>query len=371
MPSTSIRQNIIAKATRIVVKVGTNAICDQAGKPDQRAISNLAGQIATVMKSGVSVTLVASGASGAGMGELSLSARPKTLPMLQACAAIGQGQLMRTFHDVFARRKVRVAQVLLTRDDFEDRTRYLNIRNTLTSLIDCGVLAIVNENDTVAVDEIRFGDNDVIASLVTTMLGAEVVVFLTGVDGVLKDGEVLDVIERVDEDALALDTGRQSSHGSGGMASKLSAAAIATRAGEVAIIANARTPKVLVRLLAGERLGTCFVPADRKLSSRRRWIAQASRPAGKITIDDGAVGAISKRGKSLLPSGILAVSGRFDKGDTVRIVDESGAEIARGLTNYSAEQIEKIKGMRSSKIEQILGQKDYDEVVHRNNMTAG
>ncbi len=371
MPSTSIRQNIIAKARRVVVKVGTNAICDESGRPDSHTISDLAGQIAAVMKNGVSVTLVTSGAIGAGMGELSLSARPKTLPMLQACAAIGQGQLMRTFHDTFARRGVRVAQVLLTRDDFEDRTRYLNIRNTLTSLTDCGVLAIVNENDTVAVDEIRFGDNDVIAALVTTMLGADVAVFLTDVDGVLKDGEVLDIIERVDETALALDSGRRSSLGSGGMAGKLAAAAIATRAGEVAIIANSRTPKVLVRLLAGERVGTCFVPAGRKLSSRRRWIGQASRPAGRITVDQGAAGAITRRGKSLLPSGIIAVSGRFKKGDTVRVVDESGGEIARGLTNYSSEQIDRIKGLRSSQLAQVLGEKDYDVVIHRNNMTAG
>ncbi len=368
MPSTAVRENVVAKARRIVVKVGTGAICDGNGRPDRSAITKLARQIAVARKRGVEVTLVASGAIGAGLGELGLLARPKTMPQLQACAAVGQGQLMRTFHDVFAHHGLRVAQVLLTRDDFEDRTRYLNIRNTLAALAEYGALPVVNENDTVAVDEIRFGENDILAARVTNMLAADLLVFLTTVDGVIKDGRTLDVIERVDDEALALASPHRSRLGSGGMSSKLAAAALVTRAGEAVVIANARTPKVLTRLLAGEKVGTVFMPARRKMSSRRRWIGQASRPAGKLVVDDGAVKALAKRGKSLLPSGVVAVDGKFAKGATIVVFDAAGNEVARGLTNYSAEQIDRIKGLRTSQIAAALGDKPYDEIIHRNNM---
>lgn len=353
------------------MKVGTQAVCKEAGGVDRRGVARLAEQIAAVMNSGVSVTLVASGAIGAGLAELKLSGRPKTMPMLQATAAVGQGQLMREFHDAFGRCGVKVAQVLLTRDDFEDRTRYLNIRNTLAALAECGALPIVNENDTVAVDEIRFGENDILAALVATMLGADVAVFLTSADGVMKDGCVLDVIEKVDEQVLSLADATRSRLGSGGMSSKLAAAGLVARAGEVAVIANAAEPEVLTRLLAGEKIGTVFVPAKRRMSSRRRWIGQASRSAGKLFVDDGASAALSGKGKSLLPSGIVAVDGRFKKGDTVAVIDSSGRQIARGLTNYSAEQIDKIKGLKTSQIAGVLSDKPYDEVIHRNNMTLG
>ena len=368
MPSTQIREQIVAPARRIVVKVGTNAICDERGRLDRRSVTNLARQIAELMRQGRRVTLVSSGAVGAGLGELDAPARPKTVPELQAVAAVGQGQLMRTFHDVFARHGVHVAQVLLTRDDFEDRTRYLNIRNALAALGACGALPIINENDVVAVDELRYGDNDLIAAHVANMTAADVLVLLTVVDGVYRGEEVLDVIDRVDEGTLSLADGRTSRLGSGGMASKISAAALVTRAGEAAVIANARTPRVLLRLLAGEKLGTVIVPARRRVSSRRRWIGQASRPAGRIVVDAGAVRALTEGGKSLLPSGIVAVSGRFGKGATVAVVDAGGREIARGLTNYSAEQVERIRGRKTGEIEAVLGDKPYDEVVHRDNM---
>ena len=369
MPSTPTREKIIANARRIVVKVGTRAICDEAGRPDRAVIGALAGQVAAAMQRGVSVVLVASGAIGAGMGELGLDDRPKTLPMLQACAALGQGQLMRVFHDAFARRGVRVAQVLLTRDDFEDRTRYLNIRNTLAALGECGALPIVNENDTVAVDEIRYGDNDIIAAHLTNMLAADVLVLLTSVDGVLRDGEVLDVIRAVDPEALALAREGRTRLGSGGMASKIAAAGLVTRAGEAAVIANARTPKILTRLLAGKQIGTVFVPAGRKLSSRRRWIGQAAKPAGKVVVDAGAARAITARGKSLLPSGVTAVEGSFAPGATISIIGPDGEELARGLTNYSAHHIARIQGLKTAQIATALGDKPYDEIVHRNNMT--
>ena len=370
MPDSAIRQTITG-ARRIVVKIGSSAVTDDAGRLDRRVIAALARQVATAMDGGASVTLVASGAIAAGICELQLPARPKTMPQLQAVAAVGQGQLIRAFHDAFAKHGVKVAQVLLTRDAFEDRTRYLNIRNTLGALDECGALAIINENDTVAIDEIRFGDNDVLAALVCNMLGADLLVFLTNVDGILRDGEVLDVIEKVDDEAIALASPARSQWGAGGMESKLASASLAARGGGAVVIANSRTPNVITRLLAGRRVGTIFVPAGRRMSSRRRWIGHASRATGKIVIDDGAARALLQRGKSLLPSGIVAVAGRFDKGATVSVIDSSGRQLARGLTNYSADQIDRIKGLRSSQIAATLGDKPYDEVIHRNNMTMG
>ncbi len=369
MPAARTRKRILEQTRRIVVKIGSSAICGDSGRLDRGVINSLTEQIVTVRARGISVTLVTSGAIGAGMGELDLRTRPRTMPRLQAVAAVGQGELMRTFHDAFAQHDVKIAQVLLTRDDFEERTRYLNIRNTLTSLEECEAMAIINENDTVAVDEIRFGDNDVLAALVANMLSADLLVFLTSVDGVIEDGKVLDVIEQVDDAAMSLATSEKSSLGSGGMATKLEAARMVVKAGEVAVIANARTPEVLLRLLSGEKIGTVFAPADRKMGSRRRWIAQASRPTGRIIVDDGAAEALLKRGKSLLPSGITAVGGKFPKGAVVTVLDGAGKQIARGLTNYSAEQLEKIKGLKTSAIASTLGDKPYDEVIHRNNMS--
>ncbi len=371
MPEKHTRQQIIANARRVVVKVGTQSICDASGRPDREAIAGLAEQIAAAMHSGVSVTLVASGAIGSGLGELGLDERPKTMPHLQAAAAVGQGQLMRTFHDVFAEYDVRVAQVLVTRDDFDDRTRYLNIRNTLGALAEYGALPIINENDTVAVDEIRFGENDVLSAIVASMMGADLLVLLTVVDGLLREGTLVDVVQRVDDETMALVRGGRSRLGSGGMATKLQAADLVIRAGEAAVIANAATENVLTRILAGERVGTVFIPAKQKMSHRRRWIGQASRPAGKVVIDSGAIGAVAQQGKSLLPSGITEVAGRFPKGAVVSVVDADGNEIARGLTNYSSAQIEKIKGLNTAHIAGVLGDKPYDEVIHRDNMTVG
>jgi len=370
MSETSIREQLISHARRVVVKLGTSAITDESGRLDRRVVADLAGQIAEVMDRGVRATLVTSGAIGAGLAELDLPGRPKTMDRLQAVAAVGQGQLMRTFHDLFARSGIRVAQVLVTREDFEDRTRYLNIRNTLRALDEYDALAVINENDAVAIDEIRYSDNDVIAAHVANIIGADLLVLLTDVDGVLKGGKVVDVIEQVDDDAMSLADGELSRFGSGGMATKLYAAALVTRAGEAAVIARAREPKVLTRLLAGEKIGTVFTPAKRKMASRLRWIGQASRPAGKVTIDDGAVSALTRRGKSLLPSGVIAVAGLFDKGATVAVVDAAGNEVARGLTNYASARIDKIKGLKTGQIAQVLGDKPYDEIIHRNNMTV-
>jgi len=330
MPDQAIRQRVLCKARSIVVKLGTNAITDDAGRLDRKVINALVRQIAAARAAGVSVTVVSSGAIGAGLPELDMTERPRTMPMLQAVAAVGQGQLMRAFHDAFARCDGKVAQVLVTADDFRQRTRYLNIRNTLAALRECGAIPIINENDAVAVDEIRFGDNDVIAALVTNLLGADALILLTSVDGVLDDGRVVDVVEKIDDARGLVEAGR-SRLGSGGMGTKLEAAGQVTRAG-------------------------------------RRWIGLASRPAGEVYVDAGAARALMSGGKSLLPSGITSVAGTFGKGATVSVVAPNGDEIARGLTNYSAEQIDKIRGLKTSQIPRVLGDKTYDEVIHRNNM---
>ena len=370
MPDRSIRQQVLSQVRRIAVKVGTNAICNESGRLDRGTVRSLARQIAKLMEADRTVTLVASGAIGAGMAELDLAQRPRTMPDLQAVAAVGQTALMRTFRDLFARYRIPVGQVLVTRDDFEDRTRYLNIRNTLRALTERGILPIINENDAVAVDEIRYGDNDIIAAHVANLVGAELLVFLTVVDGVMDGGLVMDVVRKVDDETIELATRERTLLGSGGMASKIAAAGMVTHAGEIAIIANARTPRILLRLLAGKRLGTLFLPAPRKLSSRRRWIGQASRPAGKLVVDAGAASALGEKGGSLLPAGVVEVQGKFPKGATVAVVDGKGSEIARGLTNYDSEQLGKIRGLRTRQITQVLGDKPYDEVIHRNNMTV-
>jgi len=371
MPDRTIRQQVLSQVRRIVVKVGTHSICHDAGGLDRSTIRSLARQIARLIAAGRTVTLVVSGAIGVGIAEMGLDERPRNMPALQAAAALGQVALMRALRDIFARLDVRVGQVLVTRDDFEDRTRYLNIRNTLGALEEMGTLAIINENDAVAVDEIRYGDNDIIAAHVANMIGAELLVFLTTVDGVMDGGTVMDVVKQVDDEAMELATDERSLLGSGGMASKIAAAGMVTRAGEIALIANARAPKVLRRIVEGKRIGTLFIPAPRKLTPRKRWIGQASRPAGKLTIDAGAARALTEKGKSLLPTGILHVEGRFQKGATLSVLDADGNEIARGLTNYTADQLQKIRGLRTTQIAQVLGDKPYDEVIHRNNMTVG
>ncbi|MCD6364841.1 MAG: glutamate 5-kinase, partial [Planctomycetes bacterium] len=275
MPESSDRKQLFAGVRRMVVKIGTSAICGDGGRLNRRAVTKLAGEIAAVRKTGVSVALISSGAIGAGMAELDMRRRPRTLPMLQAAAAAGQGQLIRVFHDAFARRDIKTAQVLVTRDAFEDRSRYLNIRNTLMALDECSALPIINENDAVCIEEIKYGDNDVIAAHVTNMLSAELLVLLTVVDGVLERGKPLDIIKQVDKEILAMVDSGKSKLGSGGMASKLQAARMVARAGEPVVIANAAEPRVLQRLLAGQRVGTVIAASGPKMSSRRRWIGQA------------------------------------------------------------------------------------------------
>ena len=386
--STELRRQYLTNARRLVVKVGTNVLASP-GKPlDEARIDAVSEQISRLVEGGREVVLVSSGAIGAGMAELGLSERPQTLPQLQAAASVGQGRLLSHYEHSFHRHGLHAGQMLLTREDFDARDRYLNANNTIHALLDCGCVPVINENDTVSTDEIRFGDNDTLAALVTHLVRAEVLILLSSVPGLIArtpvpeavlsthpradtggmDGSVADVVERVDKDVVALCTGRTSPTGTGGMESKLEAARIATAAGEAALIADGRAEDVLLRVTNGEPLGTLFLPVSEKLESRKRWIRFTSRPRGAVLVDAGAARAVREGGKSLLPSGVTEVKGRFDSGDVIRIKGPDGEEVARGLSNYSSREIQRIKGLNTAEIEGVLGHKYYDEIVHRDNM---
>jgi glutamate 5-kinase len=368
MPSTTLRQSVIANTRSLVVKLGTALLNDAQGRPDQRFLDDLARQVAILRGRGIDVTLVSSGAVGAGCTALKLGERPADISLLQAVAAVGQSGLMSRWRRAFEPHGLEVAQMLLTRDDFENRQRYLNIRNCITELHGLSAVPIINENDTVSVEEIRFGDNDVLAAQVTNALRADCLVLLSVVDGLTDEaGEVVELVE----DPLAarrLVQAERTAMGSGGMETKLEAARLVTSAGEVAIIANGREPDGLLRLIDAEKLGTVFVPADRKLDSRSRWIGMTVRPAGALTVDDGAAEALTQKNRSLLASGISEIIGRFEKGDIVVIRDQRGRELGRGLINYDAAECRRIMGRRSEEFEALLGRRAYEEVIHRDNM---
>ncbi len=368
MPSSSLRQNVITQARRVVVKLGTQLLTDDAGHLDRAYLMDVGEQCAALIKRGIDVTIVSSGSVGVGCAQLKLESRPRDVGQIQAVAAIGQTGLMAHWHKAFKPHGIEVAQMLLTRADFDDRQRYLNIRNCIGELHGYGALPIVNENDTVSVEEIRFGDNDVLSALLTNALRADLLVVLSVVDGLIDaEGRVVELVR----DALSargMVMSEKTTVGSGGMETKLEAARLVTDAGEVAVIANGREPKIITRLLNGENLGTVFVPMQRKLDSRSRWIGMTARPMGTLTVDDGAGRALTEGGKSLLAIGIVDITGRFETGDVVIVRDARGRELARGLSNYNSRETRAIMGKRTSEFGEILGQNAYDEVVHRDNM---
>ena len=362
------RGRALSGARRVVIKLGTQLLTDERGLLDVAFVRDVARQVAALRARGIEVALVTSGAVGAGMGELGRTRRPEGVAEQQATAAVGQGRLMAHFHAAFEPLGVRIAQLLLTREDFEHRGRFLNIRNCLRHLQRLGCLPVINENDTVAVEELRFGDNDQLAALIATALEADALVLATVVAGVLDEsGERIPVLGRTDA-TRSLAWAGTSSLGTGGMRSKLAAAELVRDAGEWSVIADGRTPDLLPRLFDGEEIGTVIAPAGRRLDARRRWIGLTKRPAGTVTVDDGAVEAIRSRGKSLLPIGVIGVRGGFARGDVVRVASGSGAEIARGLSNYAAEELERIRGRRSAELDELLGEPGYAEVIHRDHL---
>jgi glutamate 5-kinase len=363
------RQALMARVRSVVVKLGSNVLVNDKGLLDEAQIGQLVDQVVALEGRGLRVSVVSSGAIAAGMGDLGLAKRPDSLPQLQACAAVGQAKLMMLFDQALKRHGRHAAQILLVRGDVEDRSRYLNIRNSIAALQSYGAVPIINENDTVSVDEIRFGENDILAAMVTNLLRADLLVLLTTVDGVFRDKARKDRFDLVEDmaEVMAAADGTRSSLGSGGMPTKLQAAETVTAAGELAAIANGRRPNILTDLVAGEPLGTLFIPKTQKMNAKKRWIGLTTRPRGRIVIDSGAARAVRAR-KSLLASGITAVEGKFEAGDAVALVDSDGAVLAQGLANYSATDVDKIKGLRTNRFAAILGEKTYDEVVHADNL---
>ena len=364
------RAGLAAKVKSVVVKIGTNALSGADGRLDLGVINALAEDLAGLCRTrNLKVTLVSSGAIGAGMTELNLPVRPKDLPMLQAAAAIGQSLLVNHFAQALRPHGLCAGQILVTRQDFEDRLRYLNLRNCITALHQSRAIPIINENDAVAVDEIRFGDNDMIAAQVTNLLRADMLILLSVVDGLLdSQGQVLPLVEDVDEAVTSMVRPDKSSRGSGGMGGKLFAAGTVQTAGEPVVIANGKTPGIVGKLLAGAEMGTLLLPARRKLSARSRWIGLTARPRGTITVDSGAARALANN-KSLLAGGIIGSAGDFSRGDPVKIADNQGRRLAIGLCNYSQADVEKIRGHKSHEFGRLLGASTwYDEVVHRDDM---
>jgi glutamate 5-kinase len=319
--------------------------------------------------------LVSSGAIGAGMGRLGLAERPKDLRQLQACAAIGQSFLMRAYQECLP--QTQTAQILLTAGDFDSRSRYLNVRNTLHTLFEWKALPIINENDTVSVAEIRFGDNDHLAAMVTNLMQAPLLILLTVVDGLYAgdprqdpEAALMATVPFIDGEVMAWAGASRSALGSGGMVSKLRAARLATAAGESVVMANGTRPDVLDRLFAGEPVGTLFLPHGGTVPAWKRWLGYTARPKGKLTVDDGAREAVQRRGRSLLPIGVIHVQGTFAKGDVIALCDSTGVEFARGLTNYSALDSGRIAGLRTEQMAEILGTAPYEEIVHRDNLVV-
>ena len=367
----------LTRARRIVVKVGSAQITAPGQGPNAPRIAALAADIAAAREARREVALVSSGAIVTGMARLGLTERPRAIPQTQAAAAVGQSALMWHYEQAFKRHHLRVGQVLLTLQDISDRSRYLNARNTLHALLGFGVVPIVNENDTVAVDEIRVGDNDNLAAFVAQLIDADLLVLLTDVDGLYTGdprrdpaAKRLETVEAVTEDIQRLVFDAPAAVSVGGMSTKLEAAQKAGASGIPMVIASGTERRVLRRLLEGEPVGTLFLPRDDKLAARKRWIAFAVPPQGRLTVDAGAEKALTERGKSLLPSGLLEVSGEFAVGAVVALAGPAGAEFARGLVNYDAEELRKIRGAKTRDIERTLGYKGFDEVIHRDNLVV-
>jgi glutamate 5-kinase len=369
------RDQIIKDAKRLVLKVGSRLVASKGSGLNTERIDQLASELATLKAQGREIVMVSSGAIVCGIEKLGLPEYPKSLPHKQAAAAVGQSRLMWAYEKAFEKVDQKVAQVLLTREDLANRARFLNSRHTLTALLEYGVVPIINENDTVAVDEIRFGDNDSLAGMVAHLVDADLLVILSDVEGLYTEdprhnpnATLIPVVTEVTAEIERRAGGTTSFEGTGGMHTKVLAAKKAATYGIATAIVSGERTGPLAALFHGHPVGTLFLPKSQKLTSRKHWIGYTVKAKGRLTLDDGAVEALTRKGKSLLPSGITAVHGDFESGDAVACVDNSGREFAKGLANYSSEAIGKIKGLKTSEIQKTLGYKDYDEVIHRDNL---
>ncbi|MEB3215268.1 MAG: glutamate 5-kinase [Nostocales cyanobacterium 94392] len=361
----------------IVVKIGTSSLTrPETGHLALSTIASLAETLCNLIRNNYKVILVSSGAVGVGCARLGLNERPKAIGVKQAVAAVGQGRLMRIYDDFFTSLQQPIAQVLLTRTDLVQRSRYLNIYNTFQELFKLGVIPVVNENDTVAVEELKFGDNDTLSALVASLVRADWLFLLTDVDRLysadprlVPDAQPIALVSSIEELTSFVETDSSGSQwGTGGMTTKISAARIATAAGIRTVITEGKQPNNIERILQGESIGTQFEPQPQPTSARKGWIAYGLVPEGKLYLDAGAVIAISSGGKSLLAAGITAVEGEFEQNEAVQLCNQNGKEIARGLVNYNSSELTKIRGRRSSEIPEILGYEGVETVVHRDNL---
>ncbi|MEZ6125902.1 MAG: glutamate 5-kinase [Planctomycetaceae bacterium] len=361
-------------ARTIIIKVGSNVLTRENDQLDRERIQHLADQIDRLRQSGRQVVVVSSGAVAAGIGVLGLKQRPQSLPELQASAAAGQTHLMKAWGDSLSARGHHVGQILLTVNDFRNRRRYLNVRNTIRTLFGFGVIPIINENDSVSIQEIALGDNDQLAAMIATLVPNPLLVILSGISGLYDgapsspDSRVIPVVERPDDQLLNLVADEQSSRGRGGMASKLRAILNACNTGESVILANGRTDGVIDDIAGGQVVGTLFLATRDSVPAWKKWIGYASKPEGRLVVDDGAAQALRESGRSLLAVGIREVTGNFEPGASVELVAMSGNVIGRGLVNYGSDEVRKIAGSKSDRIPTLLGHVPFGEVIHRDNL---
>ena len=361
-------------AKRVVVKIGSNVLTENNGL-NVKVIRSITGQICRLIDAGREVILVSSGAMASGVKKVGLTKRPDELPKRQAVAAVGQAGLIREYEKAFGRHHKKVAQILLTSEDLSNRKRYLNARNTMVTLLSWQVVPIINENDTVSVEEIQFGDNDNLAAMITLLMDADILINLTDIEGLFdkdprihQDAELIPIVTAINKNTEQYASEIAGALGTGGMMSKIRAARKVVSAGVPMVIAKGDTPDILAKIFSDNTRGTFFVPGKEKLTSRKCWIAFSLKPQGAIEIDDGAAEALLKNGKSLLPSGIVAVEADFNIGAAVEFKNQKNEILGIGLANYSATDIRKIMGLKSNQIKAVLGHKSYDEVIHRDNL---
>jgi len=372
-----LRKEILGSVKRVVIKVGSSVLTAGGDELKKEVFRDLSKSISMLKGEGYEMVIVSSGAIVAGRKDLGGIDKPRSIPQKQASAAIGQARLMWHYEGCFNKYQQKTAQVLLTHDDLSDRQRFLNARNTLFTLFQCGITPIINENDSVVVDEIKFGDNDILSALVANLVDADLLLILTDKDGLFekdpqryRSATLIKVVEEINSEIEELAKGSTSRMGTGGMVSKVDAAKKASIFGVPTIIVNGKIKGIITKVFRGEEVGTLFLPRKSKLSSRKHWIAFNLKPRGTLVIDDGAKKAIVEGGKSLLPSGLVEVDGCFNFGDAVKCIDTKGLEFARGLVNYKSEEVMKLKGVHSREIEKILGYKYYDELIHRDDLVV-
>jgi glutamate 5-kinase len=377
MNNKDIRKETLGSVRRIVVKVGSSVLASVERGLHLDVFAHLTKEISELKRQGIEILLVSSGAIAAGMEKLGYRSRPRSITQKQATAAIGQPRLMNIYETHFSRHQQRVAQVLLTHDDLSHRRRFLNARNTLMALLELGLIPIINENDTVVVDEIKVGDNDNLSALVTNLIEADLLIILTDIEGLCDrdprthpEARCIPLVEDVDMDMKGMIGGTSGAWNVGGMVSKIQAAQKAARFGVPTVIASGTRNEILHQILKGKEVGTLILPKVTPLSSRKHWIAFNLHPKGDVVVDEGAKKAVLQRGKSLLPSGVTRVRGTFGRGDLISCLGPRGKEFARGLVNYSASELDKIRGLRTDRIEGVLGYKYSDEVIHRDDLVV-